>query len=169
MVSKTSWHDFKQLDFKNKTWGFRQSELFVKVNFEILQKVLNRCGQYLSRIDFSRAIGLRSEILSGVAHYCPNIKCILIPEIDVAPWTLKVLAEKCSKIVSFTIGDTTDACEDELSVLFEKNQHLKRVKFVFNPKVTGNCLKKLNAEKIKSIIFDHCRSILFKNFNVSIV
>ena len=134
---------------------------------KILKKVLNRCGQYLTRIEFLNTKRLGSNVLSGVAHYCPKLRCIFIPEIDVAPWTLEVLAQKCNEIVSFTMGDTTDPCEHELSVFFEKNQQLKHLVLYCNFGVTGKCLRKLNAEKIESIVFENCPSICLKNFNVS--
>lgn len=167
-ASQDSWYNFKELNFLNQCWGFNRSSSVDRINSRIIKKILRRCGKFLIAIEFSEpSRRLGPNVLNLIAKSCPNIQIIDASELEVSPSCIRALAYNCNKITSFSIGDCTDDCDVELSLLFEKNRKLSSLFVNCNFEVTGECLSKLNTESIKSIIFENCPSISLKHFKVS--
>ncbi|KAJ8680051.1 hypothetical protein QAD02_015838 [Eretmocerus hayati] len=167
VVSEESWHDFKQLDFVNESWGFKRPSRMKHVTIKILKKILRRCGQHLIDIEFAESHEkLGPFVFKTIANYCPNIQNIYAPNLDISPSSIKVLATKCNKISSFAIGDCTSPCDSELSLLFENNRQLKELYIYSNFEITGKCLSKLNHDSIETIVFENCPAIKLNNFKV---
>ncbi|OXU20787.1 hypothetical protein TSAR_007287 [Trichomalopsis sarcophagae] len=166
-ISLDSWRSFKILNFESECWGFNNPETLTKLNRRIFKKVLNRCGNFLTSIEFTDSTDrLGPNILNSVASFCPNIQHLDASDLEVSPWSLRVISEKCNKLVYFAVGNCTDDCDYELSLIFESNRELKRLCVYSNFEVTGSCLKKLNGDTIESIIFENCPSISLEHFNV---
>lgn len=166
-ISKVSWHGFTKLIYQNDCWGFNEPDLVDKIDIYILAMVLIRCGRFLTEIDFSYSTTEHSDLLCLVAFFCPNIQSIYVQRTDVSPRSIQLLAEKCHKITSLTLGGCTNSCDTELSVLFENNQRIKKLSINFNDHFSGECLSKLNSECIESLYFDQCYNLSLNHLKVS--
>lgn len=142
------------------TWGFKVSKNGPKeVDTPTLRKVLQRCGSFLTHINFSMfAEKLSSSTLSVVGKYCPNLQYIDITELNVSPAGIKSLINNCTNIIEFNLGHCTSTCDNDLSHLFSKNKKLRNLKIVRNS-TTGKCFLNLPAESIESVVLSECTNI----------
>ncbi|OXU27874.1 hypothetical protein TSAR_002554 [Trichomalopsis sarcophagae] len=159
-VSQESWRTFKKLNLTQTTWGFQCETYGLReIDTPTLRKVLLRCGQFLTHIDFSTfAEKLSSSTLTVVGRNCPNLQGIDVTALCVSPAGIKSLTENCSNIMEFSLGHCSSSCDNDLSNLFSKNKKLRYLKLVHNS-ITGKCLLSLPVESIETIILEECTNI----------
>lgn len=169
MISRKSWNGFKNLYIRGERWGFRPffdpTEGF---NYENLEKVLDRCGQFLTKICVNgETLKLDSNVVNFVAKSCPNLQYVNIGVV-ITSCGIKALAESYCNITHLFMQDCTDECDTALSLLFEKNTKLKYLSICGNRKMTGECLLKLNGHQhIESISLTNCKFTSLRYLNVS--
>ena len=94
-VSKQSWSHFKELYINPKFLGlkvFGKNHDYPSINYNVLGKILKRCGRFLEKIDIS---SIHIDGLHLVAEYCPNVQKIICKEASVG--AIEHLAENCKK------------------------------------------------------------------------
>ena len=96
--------------------------------------------------------------MNVVGHLCPNLQYIDVTALSVSPAGIKSLAHNCTKILEFSLGSCTTACDTDLSMLFSHNKKLKYLKLVRNS-ITGKCLLNIPSESIQEIILEECNNI----------
>ena len=130
-----------------------------EIDTPTLRKVLLRCGQFLTHIDFSMyAEKLSKSTLTVVGRLCPNLQKIDVTALNVSPAGIKALAASCNNITDFNLGHCSSACDNDLCQLFLKNKKLKRLKIEQNS-ITGKCLLNLPTDSIETISLSECTNV----------
>lgn len=166
-VAKKSWKSFKVLDFRKSTWGLNYIKRPIKLNSKTVDKVLDRCGYFLTQVDFEEGDDLTNDTLVEVGKFCVNLKTIIITESILTIEGLQSLAENCEKIVNFT-ADLGECSENKkeiikcLSKLFKNNKNLERIE-LSSVYIDGKFFSSLSSDSIKEIILEHVENPFFSD------
>ena len=160
-MSQVSWRSFKKLDLLPETWNSTISQSCT-IDNAILYKVLLRTGRFLTHVDFSDfADNLDENAVHSVAMYCPNLQNIDVTDLTTSSSNIETLAQKCTKIISFSLGHckkTKKSYDKALSKLFAQNKNLKYIKF-FGSLINGRCIQSINVDNLEEIVLEGCNHI----------
>ncbi|XP_033216896.1 F-box/LRR-repeat protein 7-like isoform X3 [Belonocnema kinseyi] len=163
-VSQESWRAYRHLDLSQASWGFTKINKKNYVDTPTLRKILLRCGRFLNHIDFSLpSHRLSQSTLTIIGKLCPNLQIVDLSSLNVSSSGILSLTSSCSNITKFTLGSSTNSCDNDLLQLFAKNRQLKYLKITSNS-TTGKCLLNLPADSIEEIIFTECNGISPSHF-----
>lgn len=149
-AGQLSWHNINNFNTLVDNWGSSLID-------DELEKLLSRCGKYISHVDFS-GIDYINKI-RFLSDLCRNLQSVVFTELKIDESDFRYFSTQCKNISSITLAWLPDEYDDswiEDYVLAKFN--LKYFKLRYSYKVTGSCFRKL-SEKIEEIHVAACPNL----------
>lgn len=167
LASQESWRDLKKLDVDKAKWQHGNLKEFKRIEIIEFQTVLERCGSYLTEIDFTYYCTKADSdmlILSGIATIHDYI---FISRIENRTFeVIEALASNCTRIEKLSLCSSIINCNDEhLYRLFRRNEKIRYLHLI-GYKITGDCFSGLSAEIITTLLIQRCNCVLSEKLHM---
>jgi len=151
-VSDESWYLKKTLVLSPNAMGISELDM---IDDYVLEKVLQKCGKYLSQIIYNDIYKLRQcieyKLVGYIATYCSNLTSLHLTASHFIPLEIEILAKNCKMIKELQLTlNHQYMYEDELTKLFEQNKNLETLA-LYNMDYICPSLMQLPEHKMKVI------------------
>ncbi|XP_031787348.1 F-box/LRR-repeat protein fbxl-1-like isoform X2 [Nasonia vitripennis] len=146
------WKSFKQLDVCRSKWQFKNLKKFKRVEMTMFKTVLERCGRYLTEIDFTHLSTIDEEI-----YFEYTIDDDKMHEDDDKSFEgIMALASNCTNIEKLSLSSTVVNCNDQhLLDIFKTNKKIRFLNLI-GYGIHGTCFNGLSAHVIETLLMQYC-------------
>jgi len=159
ILIENSWCRMTSLDLLQSTWSI---SAYPRINNRIIAKVLSKCGQFLTEIDFSNQKFCFNKCQMKTDCSCSNSMILNIITLNLVSQNLNLLIQNCKNIKKLSIGWLYN-CEEELSNLFQSNKNLEYLA-IYKSIFLGSSLLKIPY--IHTIILEKCTVTYLSMVNI---
>ncbi|XP_066993026.1 F-box/LRR-repeat protein 20 isoform X2 [Anabrus simplex] len=129
-------------------------------NFIRLNGLLQRCGPNLSSLDLTcKPHELKGNVLSLVAKYTPNLRCLNLSGVALNSSGISALSKVSHQLRHLNLGCCSGLQDRDLQNLFLKCPLLETVILSHNNHLTGKFLLGLKKSNLTTLVLNECNNI----------
>lgn len=166
LASQESWRSFKQLDVDRAKWRSGKLKKFTCVEMATFKGILEACGSYLTKIDFTclcTETGSDKFILNRYdIAFDLHKKNKALESFE----GIKALTSNCIKIEELSLSSLVINSNDQhLLELFRRNRKIRFLNLM-GYDIIGACFFGLSAEMLTTLLLQKCTDVLSENLRM---